>query len=150
MPRRLSQIQRMKIVFLKQARLKNAKIIAEMARNRGPNVDRRTIQRVWAKYKQTHSVADRKGRGRKRSWQRAEETALRRLALQNRWVTLKELTQLANTKRIVGRRMLSESVVRRTLKKFGLGRRVALPKPLLSADQRAIFIYYIIIYENSI
>ena len=36
----------MRIVCLKQARLKNAKIIAEMARNPGPNFERCKISRV--------------------------------------------------------------------------------------------------------
>lgn len=129
---RLSSDQRMVIVTLKREGYTNEKIIAHFRKNFKRNIDRRTVQRTLQRFKNTRNTHDRAGRGRKRKCKPVRERAIKRAAQGNRWLSLPALTSMVNN----NNSPVSVSTVSRTLRKFGLRRRIAAHKPLLTVQQR--------------
>lgn len=132
----LTQFQRYAIVTLRKEGHTNQEIINEMRRQHRIKIDRRTVQRTWARYKNGGLISDRPRRGRNKVWSDRQERAVKRLALRNRWASLPELTETINNDPEMQGARTSEPTLRRTLKKFGIRRRVAAAKPLLTEQQR--------------
>lgn len=123
----------MAIITLKREKKTNQQIIAHLLNHFGRKVDRRSVQRLWAKYNETGTVAIQKGRGRRPKCSKRSGRIIRRMAIANRFDGLKLLTSKTNQSLI---EPVSYQTVKRELKKHALGRFIAKRCPLLTATQR--------------
>lgn len=91
------------------------------------------VGKVVRRWKETGTVADRSRPGRPRSTRKEDETCLKRIALRNRHHSLPKLREELRERKGVG---VSRQTITRRLKEAGLSRRVAVKRPLLTANQK--------------
>lgn len=129
----LTEAHRIVIVTMKQLNKANAEIIKHLHQTEGISVERRTVQRVWARYRQRGDVQRQGGQGRKAQSQIAVRHICR-IAKRNRWMSLKSLAGEINGSLP---NPVTKETVRRTLAKSGLSRKLAAQKPMLNSRQRS-------------
>lgn len=129
----LSVAERTVIITLKRENKKNSEIIEHLWQHYGRKIDRRTVQRTWARVKETGNLSNRARSGRKRKCDVRGERRIRRLAISNRFDTFPHL--VGKVKENLSIKM-SRQTLSRTLKKHALSRYVAKKCPLLSRAQR--------------
>ena len=123
---RMSPEQRIEAVVLKNHGQSYQQIAVHLG------VSRLAIINLVKKHRNTGSVKDLTGRGRKRSTTIHQDWQLVRRSLSNRRLNSSELTEvIEQTGNVV-----SSRTVRRRLKEAGLSGRVACKKPLLSQANR--------------
>jgi transposase len=125
--------QRTQVVTLKRSGKSWTEVLQVIRDKFGWSPVRRTCLYLWKKYKKTGSVEDLPRSGRPRKLDVREERKLRRCAIANRKYTLQEL---ANDLKASTGKSLSKASAASVLKKYGLKRRVAVRKPLLSPKMR--------------
>jgi transposase len=128
-----NEAERMQIVTLKTAKWSWAEIIAFMKNKFGKVINRSTCQYTYRKWRKTGSVCDKPRSGRPPKLNVKEERALKRWSLADR---KKSARQLSNDMRIATHKSLSKVTVLKILKKYGLRRRVAARRPLLTIRMR--------------
>lgn len=126
----------MALVSLHRMGLTNAEICRKFRRRFKRNIDRRTLQRTVARYKETRGVADRRRTGRPKKCPKGERQMLKRVALRNRWLSLPHLCEVVNQHVGEACHNLSTPTLWRELAALGIRRRVAARKPLINAAQR--------------
>lgn len=124
----LSDAMRMQIVTLQRAKWTWAQIINFLAREFGRTVNRSTCQRIVRKYEKTGSVANKPRSGRPMKLGSRTQRLVRRIMTNNRTRTLR---QLSSHLRSVGF-SVCRNTVKKVLQKYGLRRRVAVRRPLLT------------------
>lgn len=92
----LSYFIRGALISLHKEGLSAANIKERIERDFGVIVSVQTVQRRRAEYKRRGLRPKRKTRGRKPKCEKAHRIRIKRLALQNRWVSLRALTELVN------------------------------------------------------
>lgn len=125
--------QRHHIVSLRQSGRTNAQVTAHMLEIFGIQVQRRTVQKVFSKYKETGTVENRPRSGRPPKCDPRAGRSLRRDALRNRWASIRSLTYSFN---ITQGAQVSRETARRVLKKYGLVRHISKRRPALTLAQR--------------
>lgn len=129
----LSQEHRMAIVVLHKEGLSQPAIVNRLREQYGRNVAQSTVSYTLKRYNETAMVSDRVRTGRKSVLSERGARAVRRIALTNRRDSLRTVAGSAGE--LLGEK-ISRNLVGRTLKKFGLARRVAAKKPVLTCSQR--------------
>ena len=124
---RLSTEKRWKVIALH----KTGMSCNEIARNL--RASRSAVQGIVRKHRETASVLDRPGRGRKKMTTSREDRLLIRAALANRKATAAQLVEVVH--KSSGKR-LSCTTVKARLTKVGLKSRRAARKPLLTKKNR--------------
>ncbi len=124
---RLSTEDRIRVVVLHEEGLSCNKIAERM------NIARSTAQEIVKKHRETGTVKDRKGRGRKKATTKREDRAIIKGALKDRRKTSKIL---ANELRETCDIKISDRTVRRRLLENGLKYCRAKKKPLLTEKAR--------------
>ena len=134
---RLNQFQKGAIITLRKSGLKTTEILVQLWNKFRINTTARTFQRVWSSYINRNRRQLRERRGRKLKCTVEQQRLIKRIALQNRWLSIPALTELINRSLRNENLHVGRETVRKTLLKFGLERRVAARKPLLTEAQRA-------------
>ena len=133
------------IVALHRSGISYTKIIENLSLNYGLNVARSTIARTLNRYRETGTNRNKQGRGRTKKVGQRAERVIHRLALKDRWASIPLLASRASESLGVP---LSMSTVRRVLQKFGLRRRIARRKPLLTKVQRRKRLQWAKVHKN--
>ena len=129
----ISVARRNQLVVLRNTGHTNKDVIRYFAEKLNMKVDRRTVQRVYKKYRTTGSVEDVSRSGRPKKCEGRLARRLLRIELRDRFASIPAGTAELNNSSDV---KVSRDTVRRTLKLMGLRRRVARRRPCLSAGQR--------------
>ena len=124
---RLSHERRGMAVAYAEQGLSHRQIAAKLG------VSHPAITKLLKKYRETGTVQDRPGRGRRRKTTEREDRVIVRLCLQNRRISVPALSQAAT--KATGKR-LSATLVRGRLLEKGLRSCRAVKKPLLSKTNR--------------
>lgn len=99
----------------------------------GITISARTIRRTVARYKTTGNVVDKPKSGRPKLCSLRAERIVRRIALKNRALSLRQIAAQASTD--LGHQ-ISHMAVSRILKYFGLKRRISARVPLLTKNMK--------------
>ena len=133
---RLSDFHRGIIVALHKSGMKTGRILIQLRQKHRIEVSDRTIRNVMASFRKRGNRPKPERRGRKPKCSPAHERTLIRVALRNRWLSLRALADLFNNElRHEGLR-LSFETIRKILLKHGFRRRTAARKPILTEAQR--------------
>ena len=130
--KRLTFTQGMTIVTLKRRWYTNRQIIQALLEDFGRKVNLSTIKRTWQRFRETGSVAERKGRSRRKLCDARDERVLHRVALRYRMLSLRSLA--GELSEHMGARISAETV-RRNLLRYGLRRRLVARKLFLTKCQ---------------
>jgi|GWRWMinimDraft_10_1066017.scaffolds.fasta_scaffold02164_1 transposase len=128
-----TEAERLQIVTLKAAEWSWAKIIAFMKDRFGKNISRSTCQYTYRKWLKTGAVSNKPRSGRPPKLNKLEERALKRWSLTDR---KKSAQQLSVDMKIATGKSLSKVTVLKILRKYGLRRRLAARRPLLTTRMR--------------
>lgn len=129
----LSEVNRTRILTLKETGLTNARIVQVMHEKYGCCTTTRTVQRTAERHKKTGRVGDQPRSGRPPKCTPRVQTRLRRAALRDRRKSLPQLS--AESSEIVEGGLCVNSI-RKILRKYDLRRRIAARKPLLTPAQK--------------
>ena len=134
---RFNEFQKGIIITLRKSGLKTSQVLLQLRNKFRIKTTARTVQRLWTSYihRGVHRLRER--RGRKQKCSPEQQRLIKRIALQNRWLPIPALTELINRSLRNDNLHVGRETVRKTLLKFGLERRVAARKPLLTEAQRA-------------
>jgi transposase len=124
---------RTQIVTLRQAGWTWNQVIQFMSDQHHWKVNRSTCKRIMKKYAETGSVHDRPRSGRPKALTDRHERTVRRLSLANRKRNPREIASEINERHGCH---ISPKTVTRILRKYGLRRRVAVRRPLLTKRMR--------------
>jgi transposase len=127
------EIRRTQIVTLRLSGKSWAEIIDFLHKNFNWKPDRRTCQRVMRRYEERGTVEDRPHTGRPPKVNQRESRRIRRTALQNRRFSARELA--IDVKKYCSVSLCKQTVLN-ILCKYGLQRRVAARRPLLTRRMR--------------
>jgi transposase len=128
----LKEAERMQIVTLRSTGMKWTDIVSEMSRNYSVTVSVSGCEKIVRKWKELGIVADMARSGRPKLLDERDSRTIRRKALQQRDLTYR---QLAAEPTASGKQP-SKWTVMRMLRRYGLRRRVAIRRPLLTANMR--------------
>ncbi|XP_047129640.1 uncharacterized protein LOC124809551 [Hydra vulgaris] len=121
--KRLSMETRIRVVLLAEQGHSHRQIATDL------KINRKTVDSLVIKHKNTGSVGDLAGRGRKRATTEREDRQLIRMSKRNRWLTSPELKKAWNENYGVD---VTSHTVRKRLRAANLRGCVAAKKPLLS------------------
>lgn len=130
----LSEEQRAKMIDFHQKGYTSRQISAMMLEKFGLKVSYRTVSRTISRLNATGSVADRNRTGRPVKCTERVGRLVHRMAISAR---TKSIPTLAEEARYLDPDGLSQTSVRRILRKYGLKRCIAARKPLLTKPQKA-------------
>ena len=128
----LSIIQKERLLTLFRALKTYDKTLRE-AHKQGIHVSRSGLQKIILSYKKRGTLERRRGSGRPRKTNRAQDKQLRLMARRHR---LSDLRNLARSWSVSVETVVSSKTVSRRLKEAGLARRPAIRKPALNAGQK--------------
>lgn len=127
----LSELHKGTIIVLRKRGVSATEIMNQFRRKFNIKVTDRTIRRIWARHQKGRQRSKKERRGRKQKCSKAHKNIIKRIAENNRWASLRALTEIINDRFYgVGLRVNRETV-RKILLKFGLKRHPAARKPIL-------------------
>ena len=132
----LTNSQKGIIVSLRKTGISATDTVIRLQRSFRLTISKRTVERIWARYRRIgfRKLPERRGRKSKVSAEHRRDIV--REALSNRWLSLRALTEHVNNLFAATRVRVGVETLRKILLKFGLKRRIATKKPILTAPQR--------------
>ena len=133
---KLNDLHRGVIIHLNKVGIQTSEIVRQLRVKHRIEVSDRTVRNVVADFKKRRGRPKPEHRGRKSKCTHTQELAIIRIAKQNRWLSLRSLTERVNNVVADDGVRVSWETVRKILLKHGLKRRKAARKPLLNEAQR--------------